>query len=288
MIAIVILASGIMFIIGGHLNLSMIRKDSDQMFTANEVADTVMHAVMSASWDELNDRTKPLAWLTWTRQVDPEDDGCANDDEWLGDRDSLAYDTNAMLVAGTTPETRRMLPARVRSDGTIEPLVTGLRGLRVYVEYYRAITATDAEGVRMSGPDGLPLVGGIMQGVATRSTTPGAILVTTMNVSDGSVNEAKTPQSLLGGSGLVSKIAGINRINRIETQTDVGQLLLPVAETIPSQSGQRIGESDPVAIRILVTWEDDSATPPATPISRLDYETRVSRRYIELYSIRRR
>jgi hypothetical protein len=161
MIASAILATGIFFVMGNMVNLATLRHDSDDVRKAAAIADSVVQSIQGTSWDDLNDRTKPAAYLAWARRVDPENNGIADDDEWLGDRDSAP----AMVANGTTPESRRMLPQRVADDGTIQPLVSGLDGLRVYIEYYRAVTATDEEGARFAGPDGLPLLGGLVQGL---------------------------------------------------------------------------------------------------------------------------
>lgn len=282
-IASAILASGTMFVLGGHMNLMRLRQATDARFQAKLVADVVVNAISSATWEDLNDRTKAQAWLTWTRRVDPESDGMANDDEWLGDKESVSGVAGTMLVNGSTPETRRWLPAIVSADGTVSPLVSRLRGLRVYVEYFRALTATDAEGVRMTGPDGLPMTGGLVQGVASLGTTPGTILITSSTPS-GLENEPVQGQALLGGSGVVPKIAGVNRLNRIVTQSGVSELALPEDQSIASQIGTRLGDSDPVAVRVVVTWfDDESVNQPSA-----DVENTRLRAYLEVITVRRR
>lgn len=281
-IASAILASGILFVLGGHMNLVRLRQTTDSQFQAKLVADVVVNAIAAAAWEDLNDRSKPHTWLTWTRRVDPEGDGMANDDEWLGDRDSTSGVANAMLVNGTTPETRRWIPQAVLADGTSAPMISGLRGLRVYVEYYRAFTATDAEGVRMTGPDGLPMTGGLIQGVASQGTTAGTILMTTSTPS-GLENEPVQGQALIGGGGIVPQTGGINRLYRIVTQSGVSELALPADQTVASQIGTRLGDNDPVAVRVVVTWFDESADRPST-----DPENTAMRRYQEIVTVRRR
>lgn len=282
-IASAILATGILFVLGGHMNLMRLRQATDARFQAKVVADTVVNAIASAAWDDLNDRTKPHTWMTWTRRVDPEADGMANDDEWLGDRGSVGSVASSMLVDGATPETRRWLPRAVNADGSVSPMASGLRGLRVYVEYYRASTATDEDGAQMAGPDGLPMTGGLMQGVPSLGTTAGTILMTTSNAS-GQGNEPVEGHALLGSTGVVRKVAGKNQLFRIVTQSGVSELALPADQTIASQTGIRLGENNEVAVRVVVTWlDDESADQP-----EVDIENAGLRAYLEIITQRSR
>lgn len=222
MVGCAILATGIFFVLGNSMNVTNLRVSTEESRRAAMIAENIVTAIQATPWDDLNDRGKPGAWLSWTRRVDPEDNGMADDSEWLGDLDSLRYDGTAMIdPAGNTPQTRRMLPDRVADDGTIVPLASGLRGLRVYVEYYRAISSTDEDGAVIKGPDNLPAWGGMIQGLYERiagDPIGNRILIRTSEDANGNGALDSTTEDL-NGNGVLDPGEDTNGNGLLDTTT---------------------------------------------------------------------
>lgn len=239
MMAIGILTVGTAAVVSQMVSLHSNRMWTDDVSDGRYVMDYMIHSLQAMNWDDLNDRTKPEAYLFWARV--PDADGVDNDDYSLGD------DLNLPLVAGSQDPTQvRRLPFKTRADG-----------LRVYVEYFRAVTAVDSSGAVLadSANGNAPCSGGLLENpfVAGSNTT----LDTTRTL--GTANGA------LAGLSILAKTGGRNVLPALTANGGVAPVLLPAAETVASQVNTRIAEHDPVAVRITVTWIDRASTPGASP-----------------------
>ncbi len=235
MVAISVLTIGMLAVISGIANQDMVRRDVDDYRQARQVAEFILQGAQAQNWDDLNNLQEDDAYLYWARHPDTSNDGIDNDDNSLGD------DRGLPLVVGTQdPRQRRRLPFQ-----------TTLDGLRVYVEYYRAHTALDSFGdvIRDTANGNAPCDGGLLDGTLVRTGSPPVWAINPAQV-------AERIQPAMTGHAVVDRLAGQNYIPRIGVTGGAAPILLPETESVASQATVRIGEHDPAAMRITVTWID--------------------------------
>jgi hypothetical protein len=265
MIALVILSIGLFTVLSNQAATGVVRKEADEHRRAREVADLVMHAIQGASWDDLNNLDRPETYLTWAR---PFDINGVQGTNWL--TDTRVSDPSRWLAGAPASEPDRRLPT-----------VTGLVDLRVYVEYFRAVTARDENGATLPDPDvnGGFLTGGLFApgGVAPSrpqpnitgsfaGTPPPALPVRPLPLwkSDRDPGMADSLEGPLDAPEGASAIPGVEQTR---------------ATTLESHRGVRFGSSDPVGVRVVVTWRSGHAGTDATvPLQH----------YLQLISARRR
>jgi len=244
MVSVMIMAVAVSAVVGSIANLHGLRNDTDDVQRAHNVASFMTQSLMGTNWDDLNDQSKPTAYLSWARIPDVDGTGTIDDDSnCLTDRRDAA-DTNRL------------------------PFMTGLNDVRVYLEYYRAVTAlpTDGTNIPLSNA-GKQCFAGLLQGTLVRTTSPAGEV---WNI-DPNGGEATRPQEALSGlalgervgSDLRPRIAPIGIAPLLSGGDPIEPILLPAATAISTLSGVTIGANDPITARIVVSWMDRNLPAPA-------------------------
>jgi prepilin-type N-terminal cleavage/methylation domain-containing protein len=217
MMAVAILSVGLAGVISQISTLDRQRRWTRDVTQARMVAEYLSNGIQGMKWEDLNDRSKPEAYLYWSRY--PDADGVLNDNNFLSD--------SAPLVANSQdPTQRRRLP-----------FLTGLDDARVYLEYFRAQTATDSSGTMLLDTN-LPCQGGLLES---------RIVGNSIDISAPAdrINPGLSGMTALGPTRVIPAL--------VQPGT-VAQMRLPEDESINAQVGVRIADRDPVAIRISVVW----------------------------------
>jgi prepilin-type N-terminal cleavage/methylation domain-containing protein len=251
MISVMVLAVAVSAVLGSIVNLSSLRKDSGDVQKAQQAATYMVQVLQGTNWDDLNDQSKPETYLTWARWPDFDGTGTIDDDAncLIGSLDPAPGAGNRCL-----------------------PFLTGLDDLRIYLEYYRAVTAADENGITLRNGANY-CFSGLLEGSLVRTPDAAGEIWTI----DPTAGPPSRPQNLLSGLALVERVGSDLAphipsigITSVDASGDgaadpIEPIRLPWNAAIRTLSGVTIGAEDPVVARIMVTWKDRSLAAPEPP-----------------------